>query len=180
MYSSPRMGYTSSGLVRLTHVPTTVSSLASTERKRTVTASYVHFISAPAESDDDPFSPTGWDSIQAHRNYIGDKERQASVAVEFAEAMRGDVGGLIMEHAVLSVETTLRIIEAPLTEVARLTFSDRASLEKAKPIVDKYIAYANREETVPIAAAFGQTVDLENVEEMKIMFIIGWKTAEVI
>jgi len=119
-----------------------------------------------------------WDSLQAHRNYIGDKERQASVAVQFADAMRGDVGGLIMEHAVLSVETTLRILEAPLTEVARLTFSDKASLEKAKSIVDKYIAYANREETAPIAAVFGQTVDLENVEEMKIMFIIGWKTAE--
>ena len=83
-----------------------------------------------------------------------------------------------MEHVVLSVETTLRVVEAPLTEVARITFNDRTSLEKAKPVVEKYVAYANREETLPIAAAFGQTVDLENIE-MKIIFIVGWKTAEV-
>lgn len=84
-----------------------------------------------------------------------------------------------MEHVVLSVEITLRVLEAPLTEVARITFSDRASLDKAKPIVEKYVAYANREETLPVAAVFGQTVDLENVEEMKLMFVVGWKTAEV-
>ena len=125
------------------------------------------------------FSLTGWDSLQDHLNYIADKERQASVAADFGSAMRLDAGGPIIEHVVLSVETTLRVLEAPLTEVARITFSDRASLEKAKPVVEKYVAYANREETLPIAAAFGQTVDLENIEEMKIIFIVGWKTAEV-
>lgn len=119
-----------------------------------------------------------WDSLQDHLNYIADKERQASVAEDFGSAMRLDVGGPIMEHVVLSVETTLRVLEAPLTEVARITFSDRASLEKAKPVVERYVAYASREETLPIAAAFGQTVDLENVEEMKIVFIVGWKSAE--
>jgi len=102
------------------------------------------------------------------------------VVEQFADAMKGgDSGGLVMEHAVLSVDTALLSLEAPLTEVARITFGDRASLEKAKPAVDKYVAYANREETSPIAAAFGQTVDLENVEETKIIFIVGWKTAEV-
>lgn len=101
------------------------------------------------------------------------------MAEDFGSAMRLDAGGPIIEHVVLSVETTLRVLEAPLTEVARITFSDRASLEKAKPVVEKYVAYANREETLPIAAAFGQTVDLENIEEMKIIFIVGWKTAEV-
>ena len=137
------------------------------------------FHSLPLCPDGYLFSLTGWDSLQDHLNYIADKERQASVAEDFGSAMRLDVGGLIMEHVVLSVETTLRILEAPLTEVARITFSDRASLEKAKPVVEKYVAYANREETLPIAAAFGQTVDLENIEEIKIIFIVGWKTAEV-
>ena len=97
----------------------------------------------------------------------------------FADALRDDAGGLIMEHAVLSVDTTLRCLEAPLTEVTRITLSDNASLEKAKAMVDKYVVYANREETLPIAAAFGQTVDLENVGEKKLIFVVGWKTAEV-
>ena len=102
------------------------------------------------------------------------------MAEHFAGALRGDAGGLIMEHVVLSVDTTVRCLEAPLTEVARIMFSDNASLEKAKAVVDKYAVYANREETLPIAAAFGQTVDLENVGETKIIFVVGWKTAEVI
>jgi len=119
-----------------------------------------------------------WDSLQDHLNFLADKERQASVAEHFADAMRGDAGGLIMEHTVLSVDTTLRCLEAPLTEVARITFSDKASVEKAKAVVDKYVTYANREETLPIAAAFGQTVDLENVGELKLIFVVGWKTAE--
>jgi hypothetical protein len=139
---------------------------------------YISFL-FPLCSDGYLFSLTGWDSLQDHLNYIADKERQASVAEDFGSAMRLDVGGPIMEHVVLSVETTLRVLEAPLTEVARITFSDRASLEKAKPVVERYVAYASREETLPIAAAFGQTVDLENVEEMKIVFIVGWKSAEV-
>jgi hypothetical protein len=130
-------------------------------------------------SDGYPFFLTGWDSLQDHLNYMTDKERQASVAEDFGDAMRLDAGVPIIEHVVLSAETTLRVLEAPLTKVARITFSDRASLEKAKPVVEKYVAYANREETLPIAAAFGQTFDLENVEEMKIIFIVGWKTAEV-
>ena len=58
-------------------------------------------------------------------------------------------------------------------------FSDNASLEKARVVVDKYIVHANREETLPIDAAFGQTVDLENVGAMKLIFVLGWKTAEV-
>ena len=91
----------------------------------------------------------------------------------FADALRDDAGGLIMEHAVLSVDTTLRCLEAPLTEVTRITLSDNASLEKAKAMVDKYVVYANREETLPIAAAFGQTVDLENVGEKKLIFVVG-------
>ena len=84
-----------------------------------------------------------------------------------------------MEHIVLPMDTTLRCLEAPLTEVARITFSDKASLEKAKAVVDKYVVYANREGTLPVAATFGQTVDLENVGEMKLIFVVGWKAAEV-
>ena len=42
-------------LVRLTHVPT-VSSMASTKRKRSVTAAYVSFISLPLCPDGYPFS----------------------------------------------------------------------------------------------------------------------------
>jgi hypothetical protein len=101
------------------------------------------------------------------------------VGEHFANALRGDAGGLMMEHAALSVDTTLRCLEAPLTEVAWITLSDNASLEKAKAVVDKYVVYANREETLPIAAAFGQTIDLENVGETKLIFVVGWKTAEV-
>jgi len=119
-----------------------------------------------------------WDSVQDHLDYIADKERQASVGMHFAETLRGDPGGLVIVHAVLSVETTLQIVHAPLTEVALITFSDRAELEKFKPVVDKYVAYANRKETLPIAAAFGQTIDMKDVEETKIMLITGWKTAE--
>ncbi|KAI9465560.1 hypothetical protein BJY52DRAFT_590770 [Lactarius psammicola] len=116
-----------------------------------------------------------WDSLQDHLNFIADKERQASVAEQFADAM---TGGVVMEHTILSVDTALLSLEAPLTELVRITFSDRGSLEKVKVVVDKYAAYANREETPPIAAAFGQTVDLENVEETKVILIVGWKTAE--
>ena len=147
------------------------------EKDRSRLPMYISFF--PLCPDGYLFSLTGWDSLQDHLNYIADKERQASVAEDFGSAMRLDAGGPIMEHVVLSVETTLRVVEAPLTEVARITFNDRTSLEKAKPVVEKYVAYANREETLPIAAAFGQTVDLENIEEMKIIFIVGWKTAEV-
>jgi hypothetical protein len=140
---------------------------------------YISFL-LPVEFDDYPFSPTGWDSLQDHLNYIADKERQAPVAKHFADAIRSDKGSLSMEHAVLPVETMRHILEAPLTEVTRITFKDTESLEKSKHVVDKYVAYANRKETLPVAAAFGQTVDLEGVEELKIMIIIGWKTAKVI
>lgn len=119
-----------------------------------------------------------WDSLQDHLNFLADKERQASVAEQFADAVKGDSGGLIMEHAVLSVDTALLSLQAPLTEVARITSSDKASLDKAKALVGKYVAYANREETPPIAAVSGQTVDLENVEETKLILVIGWKTTE--
>ena len=102
------------------------------------------------------------------------------MAVHFADAIRSDGGGLIMEHAVLPMETMRHILEAPLTEVTKITFEDRASLEKSKHVVDKYIAYANRKETLPVAATFGQTIDLEGVEEMVIIIIIGWNTAKVI
>jgi len=120
-----------------------------------------------------------WDPLQDHLNYLEDKKRQASTAEDFASALRGgELKGSTMEHALLSMEITFLILEAPLMEVVRITFSDRATLEKVRPVVEKYVAYANREEMLPVAAAFGQTVDLENVEETKIIFIIGWKNTK--
>ncbi|KAH9065477.1 hypothetical protein EDB87DRAFT_1574608 [Lactarius vividus] len=114
-------------LVQLTHAPTTASSLASRKRNETVALSYDHL------------------------NFPADKERQVSVVEQFADAMRGDApGGLVMEHATLSVDTALRSLECPLTKGG----------------------------DAPIATAFDQTVDVENVEETKIAFVVNWKTDE--
>ncbi|KAI9443152.1 hypothetical protein H4582DRAFT_2054227 [Lactarius indigo] len=129
-----------------------------------------------------------------HLNPFGDKERQVPVIKQFADGMGdGDSGGPIMENSICEhrapeprgpVTEVTRItfffrfhIRAPSTLSTWITFDDRASLEKAKPVVGKYVAYAIRE-TPLLRTRSARTVDLEKVEETKIT-VIGWKTAEV-
>jgi len=118
-----------------------------------------------------------WNTHQDHLNFMADKERQVPFAAQFADAQKADAGpdGLSMKHAVVQEDAVLDCLRAPLTEVAVVKVKAGATLGAVQAAVDKYVAYANKDSTPPVAAAYGQEVGKPQEE---LLLVIGWNSAE--
>jgi hypothetical protein len=118
---------------------------------------------------------TDWDSVEDHMNFLKDEERQAPFAKQFADAQKPGTNDVLTKHTVLPTEVALRCLHAPLTEFASIKVKEGASLETVRAIVDKYVAYANKESTAPVAAVYGH----EAGNEKELVIVIGWESTEV-
>jgi hypothetical protein len=114
-------------------------------------------------------------------NFLADKERQAHFAELFADAQKApETNDITMKHVVLPADAALRCLHAQLTEVAWFKAKEGVSLDAVQAAVEKYVAYANRESTFPIAAVCGREVSIGNPEkELGLGLVIGWDSTEV-
>lgn len=107
---------------------------------------------------------------------MADTERQASFAEIFADAQKApETKDITMKHFVLPADVALRCLRARLTEVAWFKAKEGGSLDVVQAAVEKYVAHANEESALPLAAVCGREVG--NPEELCV--VIGWDSTEV-
>jgi hypothetical protein len=110
-------------------------------------------------------------------NFLTDKERQAPFAELFADSQKvPGTDDVAMRHFVLPADTALRCLRAPLTEFVWFKAKEGVSLDAVQAAVDKYVACANEESALPIAAVSSREVD--NPEKV-LCLIVGWGSTEV-
>lgn len=117
-----------------------------------------------------------WGSLQDHLDFLADQERQAPFAAQFADARKSVTDNVTMKHVVLPTLAALRCLHAPLTEFVRVHAKPGASLDAVQTVLDKYVAHANNESTLPVAAAYGRGIG-DSIEES--ILVIGWNSLEV-
>jgi len=110
-------------------------------------------------------------------NFLADKERQAHFAELFADAQKAPgTNDITMKHCVLPADAALRCLRAQLTEFAWFKAKEGVSLDAVQAVVEKYVAHANEESTLPIAAVCGREVDNP---EKELCLVVGWDSTEV-
>ena len=110
-------------------------------------------------------------------DFLADKERQAPFAEVFAAAQKApETNDITMKHFVLPAEAALRCLRAQLTEVAWFKAKEEVSLDTVQAVVEKYVAHANGESALPIAAVCGRE---DGNPEKELCLVIGWKSTEV-
>ena len=109
-------------------------------------------------------------------NFLADQERQAPFAKLFVDSQKRDANDYTMKHSILPVDAALRCLRAPLTEVALISVKEGASFDAVQAVVGKYVAHANQESTLPVAAVYGQEV---GNPEKDLLLVVGWDSTEV-
>jgi hypothetical protein len=109
-------------------------------------------------------------------DFLADKERQVLFAKPFADSQKLDANDYTMKHSVLPADTALRCLRAPFTEATLIRANEEASFDTIQAIVGKYVAYANKESTLPVAAVYGPEVVNPKKE---LLLVVGWNSTEV-
>ena len=110
-------------------------------------------------------------------NFLTDKERQAPFAELFADSQKTPGSNdVAMRHFVLPADAALRCLRAPLTEFVWFKAKEGVSLDVVQAAVEKYVAWANEESALPIAAVSSREVDNP---EKELGLVVGWGSTEV-
>ncbi|KAI0252368.1 hypothetical protein BJV78DRAFT_350382 [Lactifluus subvellereus] len=119
---------------------------------------------------------TDWNTVRSRLNLLVGEEGQGTSTAQFPDDQKGgDTDNGTTRQTDLPEDAVFRCLRAPLTEIAWIEVKAGATLEAVQALLGKYVAYANKESTPPVAAAHGQ--DVASSEE-ELFLVVGWNTLE--
>ncbi|KAI0245203.1 hypothetical protein BJV78DRAFT_594099 [Lactifluus subvellereus] len=124
-----------------------------------------------------PLPETDWNTVRSRLNLLVGEGGQGTSTAQFPDDQKGgDTDNGTTRQTDLPEDAVFRCLRAPLTEIAWIEVKAGATLEAVQALLGKYVAYANKESTPPVAAAHGQ--DVASSEE-ELFLVVGWNTLEV-